>query len=98
MKPEKIRDFTDFQYNVFEEIKKIPKGQTISYKQLAEKIGRPRAYRAVANACGKNPEPGIIPCHRVVRSNGDIGGYSLKGGVNKKRKLLKTENKNYLGW
>ena len=50
----------------FNEIKKIPKGQTISYKQLAEKIGRPMAYRAVANACGKNPDPKTIPCHRVV--------------------------------
>ena len=65
-------------------------------KKLAEKIGRPMAYRAVANACGKNPDPKTIPCHRVVRSNGNIGGYSLKGGINKKRKLLKLENKNYL--
>tara|TARA_B100000886_G_scaffold152061_1_gene103512 strand:- start:211 stop:504 length:294 start_codon:yes stop_codon:yes gene_type:complete len=96
MKQKKIRDFTNFQYCVFNEIKKIPKGQTISYKQLAEKIGRPMAYRAVANACGKNPDPKTIPCHRVVRSNGDVGGYSLKGGVNKKRKLLELENKNYL--
>ena len=54
------------------------------------------AYRAVANACGKNPDPKTIPCHRVVKSNGDIGGYSLKGGINKKRNLLKLENKNYL--
>ena len=96
MKQKKIRDFTNFQYCVFNEIKKIPKGQTISYKQLAEKIGRPMAYRAVANTCGINPDPKNIPCHRVVRSNVDIGGYSLKGGVNKKRKLLELENKNYL--
>tara|TARA_B100000900_G_C20446921_1_gene661478 strand:+ start:313 stop:597 length:285 start_codon:yes stop_codon:yes gene_type:complete len=92
MKPKKTKDFTEFQYIVFEEIRKIPKGQTISYKQLAEKIGRPRAYRAVANACGINPDPDNIPCHRVIRSNGDIGGYSLKGGVNKKRELLMIEN------
>ena len=96
MKQKKIRDFTNFQRSVFNEIKKIPKGQTISYKQLAENIGRPTAYRAVANACGKNPDPKTIPCHRVVKSNGDIGGYSLKGGINKKRDLLKLENKNYL--
>ena len=55
MKQKKIRDFTNFQYSVFNEIKKIPKGQTINYKQLAEKIGRPMAYRAVANACEKIP-------------------------------------------
>ena len=96
MKQKKIRDFTNFQRSVFNEIKKIPKGQTISYKKLAENIGRPTAYRAVANACGKNPDPKTIPCHRVVKSNGDIGGYSLKGGINKKCKLLKLENKNYM--
>ena len=96
MKQKKIRDFTNFQRSVFNEIKKIPKGQTISYKKLAENIGRPTAYRAVANECGKNTDPTTIPCHRVVKSNGDIGGYSLKGGINKKRDLLKLENKNYL--
>ena len=96
MKQKKTRDFTNFQRSVFNEIKKIQKGQTISYKKLAENIGRPTAYRAVANACGKNPDPKTIPCHRVVKSNGDIGGYSLKGGINKKRDLLKLENKNYL--
>ena len=87
-----VKYFTDFQCSVFEEIKKIPKGHTVSYKQLAEKIGKPRAYRAVAHACGKNPDPDTIPCHRVVRSDGGIGGYSLKGGVTKKRKLLMLEN------
>ena len=87
-----VKYFTDFQCSVFEEIKKIPKGQTVTYKQLAEKIGKPRAYRAVANACGMNPDPEAIPCHRVVRSDGGIGGYSLKGGVTKKRRLLMLEN------
>ena len=83
---------TDFQIKVWKEIKKIPKGSTLTYKELAKKINKPKAYRAVANACGKNPYPIIIPCHRVIGSNGNIGGYSDKGGVEKKIFLLKSEN------
>ena len=82
---------TDFQIKVWNEIKKIPKGSTLTYKELAKKINKPKAYRAVANACGKNPYPIIIPCHRVVGSNGNIGGYSDEGGVEKKI-FLKSEN------
>ena len=83
---------TDFQIKVWNEIKKIPKGSTLTYKELAKKINKPKAYRAVANACGKNPYPIIIPCHRIVGSNGNIDGYSDKGGVEKKIFLLKSEN------
>ena len=83
---------TDFQIRVWKGIKKIPKGSTLSYKELAKKINKPKAYRAVANACGKNPYPIIIPCHRVIGSNGNIGGYSDIGGVKKKIFLLKSEN------
>lgn len=83
---------TDFQIKVWKEIKKIPKGSTLTYKELAKKINKPKSYRAVANACGKNPYPIIIPCHRVIGSNGNIGGYSGKGGVEKKIFLLKSEN------
>jgi O-6-methylguanine DNA methyltransferase len=79
---------TDFQKAVWREMTKIPYGQTRSYKQLAEAIGKPKAYRAVANACGKNPLPIIVPCHRTVASNG-IGGFSL--GLDLKRQLLKIE-------
>ena len=82
---------TVFQIQVWEEIKKIPRGEPLSYKQIALTIGRPKSSRAVANACGKNPYPIIIPCHRVVKSNGSLGGYSGKGGRNKKRELLKKE-------
>ena len=82
---------TVFQIQVWEEIKKIPRGETRSYKQIAEAIGQPKSVRAVANACGKNPYPIIIPCHRVVKSDGSLGGYSGKGGINKKRELLKKE-------
>ncbi len=82
---------TKFKINVWKAIKKIPKGETRSYKEIAISIGRPNASRAVANACGKNPHPITIPCHRVIKSNGDIGGYSAKGGIKKKRILLSKE-------
>ena len=82
---------TSFQIQVWEEIKEIPCGETRSYKQIAEAIGQPKSIRAVANACGKNPYPIIIPCHRVVKSDGSLGGYSGKGGINKKRELLRKE-------
>ena len=76
---------------VCEEIKKIPKGQVITYKELAKRIGRPNAYRAVANACGKNNDPKNIPCHRVIRSDGRLGGYSLDGGIEMKKRLINDE-------
>ena len=82
---------TKFQISVWEEIKKIPKGQTKTYKDIALALKNPKSFRAVANACGKNPLLIEIPCHRVIRSDGKLGGYSGKGGVNQKRKLLKEE-------
>ena len=82
---------TNFQKKVWNEIKKIPKGRTTSYKLIAIAIGHPKAARAVANACGKNPNPIITPCHRVIASDGTIGGYSAEGGVNTKRALLAKE-------
>jgi methylated-DNA-[protein]-cysteine S-methyltransferase len=85
------KKFTSFQLQVFEEIKKIPKGQVITYKELAKRIGRPNAYRAVANACGKNDDPKKIPCHRVIRSDGKVGGYSLNGGSEMKKILINQE-------
>ena len=83
---------TDFQRLVWREIEKIPYGETRSYQDIAIRIGRPRSYRAVANACGKNPLPIIRPCHRVICSNGEIGGYSINGGVTLKKALLKCES------
>jgi len=83
---------TDFQRLVWREIEKIPYGETRSYRDIAIRIGRPRSYRAVANACGKNPLPIIRPCHRVICSNGEIGGYSINGGVTLKKALLKCES------
>ena len=82
---------TDFQIMVWKEIKKIPKGEVRTYKEIAVAISRPKASRAVANACGKNPFPLKIPCHRVIGSNGYIGGYSGEGGIKKKIELLKLE-------
>ena len=82
---------TQFQKDVWEAINKIPFGETRTYKELASSIGHPKAYRAVANACGKNPNPVSTPCHRVISSDGTIGGYSGKGGIKKKKALLKKE-------
>ena len=83
---------TDFQRLVWREIEKIPYGETRSYRDIAIRIGMPKSYRAVANACGKNPLPIIRPCHRVICSNGSIGGYSGSGGVELKKALLRSES------
>jgi methylated-DNA-[protein]-cysteine S-methyltransferase len=86
---------TKFQIKVWNEISKIPKGKVKTYKELAKLIKKPKATRAVANACGKNPYPIKIPCHRVIRSDGTLGGYSGKGGIARKRNLLKKEGYNF---
>tara|TARA_E500000178_G_scaffold295839_1_gene301803 strand:- start:21 stop:296 length:276 start_codon:yes stop_codon:yes gene_type:complete len=82
---------TEFQLKVWAYLRKIPRGSVKTYSQVAKDIGKPLAARAVANAIGKNPYAPKIPCHRVIRSNGSIGGYSGKGGVKTKRFLLKKE-------
>ena len=83
---------THFQLKVWNYLKRIPKGKVKSYLEVAKAIGRPKAFRAVANAAGKNPYPPKIPCHRVIRSDGNLGGYSGKGGIKEKKRLLKLEN------
>jgi len=80
---------TDFQMKVWSELLRIPAGKTRSYADIATRIGKPNAYRAVANACGANPVAIAVPCHRVVASGGKIGGYG--GGLDRKRKLLANE-------
>jgi len=80
---------TDFQLKVWDALLQIPYGEVISYRGVAEMIGRPRAYRAVGNAVGSNPIAIIIPCHRVVKNNNKIGGYSC--GVEIKERLLEIE-------
>ena len=82
---------TKFQLKIWDFLKKIPKGTVKTYSEVAKAIGKPLAVRAVANAIGKNPYPIRIPCHRVIRSDGSLGGYSGKGGVKKKKNLLKKE-------
>ena len=81
---------TDFQQQVWREIARIPLGQTKTYGELAAAIGRPKAVRAVGSACGKNPVPLFIPCHRVVGSKGGLGGFSA--GLPWKRLLLEAED------
>ena len=83
---------TKFQVKVWKELLKIPSGETRTYKEIAILIGSPNSARAVANACGKNPLPIIRPCHRVICSNGEIGGYSINGGTALKKALLKWES------
>jgi len=82
---------TEFQIEVWKELSKIPKGEVRTYKQIAKSIGKPKSSRAVANACAKNTYPIVIPCHRVIRSDGTVGGYSGQGGVKLKKELLKKE-------
>ena len=82
---------TKFQLKVWSYLRKIPRGRVKTYSQVAKAIGKPLAVRAVANAIGKNPYAPKIPCHRVIRSDGSLGGYSGKGGLKTKRFLLKKE-------
>lgn len=82
---------TLFQQSVLLECAKIPRGQTCTYSQIARAIGKPRAARAVGNALAINPLAPLIPCHRVVNSDGTPGGYSAKGGKARKMLLLKRE-------
>jgi O-6-methylguanine DNA methyltransferase len=84
-----LRIGTIFQRKVWEKISEIPYGELRSYKWIANKIGNPNAVRAVGNAVGKNPVPPIIPCHRVIRSDGKLGGFS--SGIPLKKWLLKLE-------
>ena len=80
---------TLFQQTVWKQLQEIPYGQTISYAQLAQAVNNPKACRAVGSANGKNPIPIIIPCHRVIASDGSLGGYS--GGLDIKKQLLDLE-------
>ena len=82
---------SDFERSVWHQLQKIPRGETRSYKEIAIAIGNPNSSRAVANACAKNPKPIEIPCHRVIRSDGGMGGYSGPGGLQQKRILLDKE-------
>ena len=82
---------TKFEKKVWNYLKTISKGEVKTYKQVAIAIKSPRSARAVANACGKNPYAPKIPCHRVIRSDGGLGGYSGRGGIKQKLRLLRSE-------
>jgi O-6-methylguanine DNA methyltransferase len=85
----KDKRFSSFEKAVYKAISTIPRGEVRSYGWVARKIGSPHAARAVGNALNKNPYPGPIPCHRIIRSDGSIGGYAK--GTRAKRRLLKRE-------
>jgi len=87
----KKNNYSNFQLKVWNYLKTIPRGKVESYSDVAKAIGKPLAFRAVATAIGKNPFPPRIPCHRVIRSDGSLGGYSGKGGSKTKKMLLKKE-------
>lgn len=80
---------TEFQVSVLEALQKIPYGQTVSYGEIAKRIGRPKAVRAVGAANGRNPIPIVVPCHRVIGSSGDLTGFG--GGLDTKEALLRLE-------
>lgn len=81
---------SDFERRVWSTLKEVPYGETRTYKWLAGRIGHPQSFRAVGNALGKNPLPIIFPCHRIIESDGSLGGYS--SGVDIKRRLLEIEH------
>ncbi len=85
---------TEFQKSVWRALRKIRRGQTQSYGEIARAIGNPKAVRAVGGACGANPIPVLVPCHRVLEANGKIGGFS--GGLNRKCDLLAREGVKYI--
>jgi len=88
---ELMKKYTPFQLAVWTACMAIPRGQTRSYGWIAKHIGRPKAARAVGAALGKNPFAPLVPCHRVIRSDGSPGGFSAPGGLNAKIQLLKKE-------
>ncbi len=83
--------FSSFGISVLKSCREIEMGQIITYGQLAKKAGRPNASRAVGSTLAKNPLPLIIPCHRIIRSDGKLGGFSAPGGIILKKKMLKLE-------
>jgi len=82
---------TPFQRRVWSELAKIPYGETITYRELASRVRRPKAARAVGSACGRNPLMIVVPCHRVVAQDGGLGGYAL--GLRRKKWLLEHEKR-----
>lgn len=90
--PTDISILTDFQQQVLHATQQIPRGRIATYMDIARKIGNPKAVRAVGQALGRNPIPIVIPCHRVIASDGSLGGYSGGGGLETKARLLQLES------
>jgi O-6-methylguanine DNA methyltransferase len=87
-----LDNYTNFQKKVLQTVRKIPYGETRSYKWVAQNVGYPRAYRAVGNTMKNNPLPLIIPCHRVIKSDGTLGGFSGKEGIALKKRMIDLES------
>ena len=87
-----LDNYTNFQKKILQTVKRIPYGEIRTYKETAEAAGYPRAYRAVGNTMRNNPLPLIIPCHRVIKSDGSLGGFSGKEGIVLKRKMIGLES------
>ncbi len=86
-----LSQLTEFQRTVLEEARRVPRGQVATYAEIAERIGKPKAARAVGQALRRNPVPIVVPCHRVINSDGSLGGYGGKLGSQRKINLLKLE-------
>ena len=86
-----LSPYSDFQRRVWEVVRTIPYGEIKSYQWVAVRLGEPRGGRAVGGALGRNPVPVIVPCHRVVRKDGRLGGFSAPGGIELKRRMLEME-------
>lgn len=89
--PVDLRHVTPFQRDVLQAARAVPRGQVATYAEIGRRIGRPRAARAVGQALGSNPVPIVVPCHRVLASDGSLGGYSGRGGIRTKLRLLRLE-------
>lgn len=86
-----LADLTPFQQRVLQAVARVPRGEVATYAEIARRIDRPRAARAVGQALRRNPIPIVIPCHRVLASNGGLGGYTGRGGLRTKKQLLSLE-------
>src|SRR5262249_21141461 len=84
-------DVDAFDQQVYGVARRIPVGETLTYGQIATKMGNPRLAREVGQALGRNPFPLVVPCHRVIAANGRLGGFSARGGVSTKQRLLEIE-------
>ena len=96
MKKYNFKVGTKFQKMVWNSIATIPEGKVMTYQELAIKIGHPNSFRAVASACAKNPYVPEIPCHRVIRKDGTLGGYSGEGGIKRKKMMLQKEGHKFI--